>query len=1833
MPYAFLLLLTELLFLFVSLPLYLIVSPKKLQESGFIFPSKEKEPAHFQVYIARRKISLAAIFTAGGIFLLKFIFIGLVSAYLLGAQALLAAAQNWDFSAAGDYAYTAGKIEITGGVARLKDQGTGGSCSGAATACNTFVTSPACAAQAGCLWGGGAAGSSPAWSTAWGTYADWESGGNASGSSPATGGNPTNYKDIAITRNSGAQTASGYWQQSFVTTAANPETAAIKFDWSIKSYNGTYLTSYIIYVFVDNFSGAPTIGNQVWSQTISGTTGWATVSNVNVASKLTAAGTYYIKLLARRIKPAGNPPNVNNTVGWDNVSLTWSKNNSCSGTATACNTFIASPACAAQSGCIWNTVPVYPTDSPAIYPNTSLAPAGATSWNSFIETATKNGGSINYQLSSDDGAAWKYWNGSAWAAAATSANSNSALIINTNISLFPAAAGKIMWKAFLVSNGSQQIILDNIAIGYTQNAAPNVQNLNASQNTTSGYAHINYTLQDDNSDPSSLANYEYSLTGAFAGEQAAMTPVPGDPAHSGIIGLSSSPAGIAHAFVWNAKADLGNIYSNTVYVRLRANDGIADSSYAISPVFSADYVLPVVSIATAAQIPASANIQIGYNLFDNTADNILVELQVSSDKGSTWTVPVASVSGDIGSSVSSGNSKIIIWQAGVDFADQEQDNMMVRVRAKDKYQNQGIYVNSASFVIDNRAPVVAAPANLLAQPLAGATAVLAGGSFFEGNPNTNNFYIALNGGSYGLAEAGDADTATPSDKNVSVSTVLKGNDYISAVKIEHTDDFGQMTVNENTSPNPAYKYIKPYTPPAPTISNPGESSLDVTVNKHSDEADGLEYVIFENSQSLYAQSDGSLGSSPYWQAMGTIAVTGLSQPISQYSFKVKSRNVSDSSHAALSESDFSSGASSDYQSPQIVINSVAQTLDGTKYAVINYTGADFQNQSNNLVKYEYSLNGADWQTMTEKSGAGSDGVAGLAFISSGASLVFAWDVGIDLPGVEDSSVYARLESNDSIANSNIAVSPAFVVNTAGPVVSNVQAIQTPGIGDAVITYDLSDGAGANNAVAMSVSDDSGATYNVLSPSTSGDVGNGITAGLARSIVWNANADFVGQEKNTMRVKITATDKYGNQGSPVESADFSADAKAPVISDVIAAQSSGSALVVVAYNLADLSPADVEFEVSNDSGASWNVATSTYSGDAGLGQTAGAKTFDWNAAADFPDQESATMRIHVRATDNFAHQSAYQPSSDFSLNTKVLSISNIAAEQNLGAKTVTIHYDLNKTAKINLDISSDGGAAWTVATTTLAGQIGDGIAAGNNKTITWNAGADFNNEEKSAMRARLSGLDAFGTLSPYYESADFSADTAAPLGLLSLSKFASASDSVTMNWSPNITDAHFNHYELWHGANQNDVISRSGAAVKWSVADDANLNTMTAISTVITGINLTGDYYVKIWAIDDYGNEAAAADLNVFEETPAAAPSISVSGGSGPALPADTTPPGKPILSPLASPTNITSINIFGLAEAGSKIDLYDNGVLVQRLNNAADNNGQFSQTFIFSEGEHVLSVKAVDSSANASEFSDSVNLKIKTALPSAPIVLSLKSGDSIAEETPVLIGVSEPLSQIEITLDGKNKFIAAANADGAWQFKLPADFALKEGAHSFALIAIDQAGNKSAETILDLNKVVLPEAISAPLPAAPIVRENAEAVELAGVPIPTVANINTAAANDVFTFTGTALPNQYVIVYVHSDQALIYNTKANDKGVWKISHSQDLVELSPGEHTIFAVAVDPSAKVKSQPSPISTFTVSKNFWVSLFDRLNLQTTAISLTAILLTMFWLYRIKKRETAIA
>ena len=96
---------------------------------------------------------------------------------------------------------------------------------------------------------------------------------------------------------------------------------------------------------------------------------------------------------------------------------------------------------------------------------------------------------------------------------------------------------------------------------------------------------------------------------------------------------------------------------------------------------------------------------------------------------------------------------------------------------------------------------------------------------------------------------------------------------------------------------------------------------------------------------------------------------------------------------------------------------------------------------------------------------------------------------------------------------------------AAPTVSNVTfAPRADGSKLVDVSYDLADTvAGATSSIALAVSSDNGATYAVPVNSLTGAVGDGVTVGTGKKIVWDAGTDWPGQSSSQLKVQVRAWD--------------------------------------------------------------------------------------------------------------------------------------------------------------------------------------------------------------------------------------------------------------------------------------------------------------------------------------------------------------------------------------------------------------------------------------------------------------------------------------------------------------------------------------------------------------------------------------------------------------------------------------------------------------------------------------------------------------------------------------
>ncbi len=106
---------------------------------------------------------------------------------------------------------------------------------------------------------------------------------------------------------------------------------------------------------------------------------------------------------------------------------------------------------------------------------------------------------------------------------------------------------------------------------------------------------------------------------------------------------------------------------------------------------------------------------------------------------------------------------------------------------------------------------------------------------------------------------------------------------------------------------------------------------------------------------------------------------------------------------------------------------------------------------------------------------------------------------------------------------------ALSAHAAVPVVTNVVAQQRAGTKVVDIRYDLLDADGDTMKVRVEISHSGGATYSVPISALLGDVGEGVSVGTNKWIVWDAGTDWDGEYSEQMRVRVTASDSRGFPG--------------------------------------------------------------------------------------------------------------------------------------------------------------------------------------------------------------------------------------------------------------------------------------------------------------------------------------------------------------------------------------------------------------------------------------------------------------------------------------------------------------------------------------------------------------------------------------------------------------------------------------------------------------------------------------------------------------------------------
>jgi hypothetical protein len=208
----------------------------------------------------------------------------------------------------------------------------------------------------------------------------------------------------------------------------------------------------------------------------------------------------------------------------------------------------------------------YPSTSPYLEPIT--AQTFTATIDSFTHTlGSGNQGTVTYQVSTDNGTTWSYWDGAAWTTttATDGTQTSSPTDINTNIATLDTDGGDFLWRAYLNSDGTQAVELDQVDISYDTNQAPtdiSIDGINTDtidENTVTGSTIGTLTTTD----PDTADTHTYSFCGGA------------DDTH---FSLSGSLLQNATVFDYESPVDTGGTAGDNTYeVCIRTTDSGAGS--------------------------------------------------------------------------------------------------------------------------------------------------------------------------------------------------------------------------------------------------------------------------------------------------------------------------------------------------------------------------------------------------------------------------------------------------------------------------------------------------------------------------------------------------------------------------------------------------------------------------------------------------------------------------------------------------------------------------------------------------------------------------------------------------------------------------------------------------------------------------------------------------------------------------------------------------------------------------------------------------------------------------------------------------------------------------------------------------------------------------------------------------------------------------------------------------------------------------------------------------------------------------------------------------------
>ncbi len=251
----------------------------------------------------------------------------------------------------------------------------------------------------------------------------------------------------------------------------------------------------------------------------------------------------------------------------------------------------------------------------------------------------------------------------------------------------------------------------------------------------------------------------------------------------------------------------------------------------------------------------------------------------------------------------------------------------------------------------------------------------------------------------------------------------------------------------------------------------------------------------------------------------------------------------------------------------------------------------------------------------------------------------------------------------------------------------------------------------------------------------------------------------------------------------------------------------------------------------------------------------------------------------------------------------------------------------------------------------------------------------------------------------------------------------------------------------------------------------------------------------------------------------------------------------------------------GTAEPGAQVSVYVDGSSTPVCTVKADDMGKWScvSTVVLTPGPHVATADATVGGMK-SGLSAPVDFVIATTTVTSPA-----AGSTVTTQTPTYEGAAAPGSSVTVSVDGAEVCTVIANPMGLWSCK-PTAPVLSVGSHTVRAVAtVGGVAVPSTENPF----------IVAPVLATPVIT-SPTAGEKTG-PRPVIA--------------GTGTPGSTVTVTVDDQAACTTTVDANGK--WSCPA---VGPLSPGDHTVKAVASDAAGNKSGEASVVFNVAADDGFY-------------------------------------